>query len=143
MPSRSLARAASGRVSPADEGGGDVFRALADPTRRALLDRLRSGPAPVNELALDFDQSRPAISKHLRILREARLVDEHRSGRERLYRLEPAPLREVAGWLDHYRRFWLDGLNNLKHLLESENAPHVPAHTASPTEVGPRHRGRR
>ena len=113
-----------------------MFRALADPTRRALLDRLRAGPAPVNDLALDFDQSRPAISKHLKILREAHLVGEQRSGRQRVYRLESAPLREVATWLDSYRLFWLDGLNNLKHMLESESNCDAP----SPTEIRPRRR---
>src|SRR6476620_3745807 len=91
----------------------DVFRALADPTRRAILDRLRAGPAPVNALASDFAQSRPAISKHLRVLREANLVAEHRAGRERLYQLQPLPLQRVAGWVEGYRSFWHVGLSNL------------------------------
>jgi len=99
----------------------DVFRAIADPTRRAILDRLRGGPAPVNALASDFSQNRPAISKHLRVLREARLVTEERSGRERIYRLSPRPLQTVAGWVQGYRTFWLDGLDNLKRLLEAED----------------------
>ncbi|MDW6024074.1 metalloregulator ArsR/SmtB family transcription factor [Mesorhizobium sp. BAC0120] len=97
-----------------------VFRAIADPTRRAILDRLRRGPAPVNELASEFSQSRPAISKHLRILREARVVSEERSGRERLYRLEPEQLREIADWILPYRAFWQVSLGNLKTYLESE-----------------------
>jgi DNA-binding transcriptional ArsR family regulator len=96
----------------------DVYRAIADPTRRAILDRLRGGPAPVNLLAYDFQQSRPSISKHLRVLRQARLVSEQRSGRERLYRLQPAPLHQVAGWIEGYRAFWQTSLNNLKNLLE-------------------------
>jgi len=96
----------------------DVFRAIADPTRRAILDRLRAGPAPVNALAADFDQSRPAISKHLRVLREARLVSEARDGRERLYALEPLALQRVAGWIDGYRSFWQRSLENLKRHLE-------------------------
>ncbi len=96
----------------------DVFRAIADPTRRALLDRLRAGPAPVNALAADFQSSRPAISKHLRVLREAHLVSEHRSGRERFYRLEPASLQRVAGWVEGYRSFWQVSLMNLKRHLE-------------------------
>jgi len=98
----------------------DVFRAIADPTRRAILDRLRAGAAPVNELAADFHQSRPGISKHLRVLRQARLVSEERVGRERVYRIEVAPLRRVAGWIEGYRAFWLQSLNNLKHLLEDK-----------------------
>jgi DNA-binding transcriptional ArsR family regulator len=98
----------------------DIFRAIADPTRRAILDRLRGGPAPVNALASDFAQSRPAISKHLRVLREAKLVTEERAGRERVYQLSPRPLQTVAGWVEGYRSFWLDSLNNLKRLLEAE-----------------------
>jgi DNA-binding transcriptional ArsR family regulator len=97
-----------------------VFRAIADPTRRAILDRLRRGPMPVNELAAAFSQSRPAISKHLRVLREALLVSEERAGRERLYRLEPAQLREIADWILPYRAFWQRSLGNLKDYLESE-----------------------
>jgi DNA-binding transcriptional ArsR family regulator len=96
----------------------DVFRAIADPTRRAILDRLRGGAAPVNDLASDFDQSRPAISKHLKVLREARLVSEKRVGRERYYALEPAPLQRVAGWIEGYRGFWHVSLDRLKRYLE-------------------------
>jgi DNA-binding transcriptional ArsR family regulator len=98
----------------------DVYRAIVDPTRRAILDRLRAGPAPVNALAADFRQSRPAISKHLRVLRQARLVTEQRSGRERLYQLESRPLQQVAGWVEGYRSFWLMNLQNLKHYLEEK-----------------------
>jgi DNA-binding transcriptional ArsR family regulator len=99
-------------------GAPDVFRAIADPTRRALLDRLRGGPTPVNVLAADFRQTRPAISRHLRVLRQARLVDEQRAGRERLYRLQPRPLQAVAGWIEGYRGFWQRSLDNLKRHLE-------------------------
>lgn len=96
----------------------DVFRAVADPTRRAILDRLRAGPAPVNALSADFDQSRPAISKHLRVLREAHLVTEQRAGRERLYQLRPQGLQRVAGWVEGYRSFWQANLTSLKRYLE-------------------------
>jgi DNA-binding transcriptional ArsR family regulator len=96
----------------------DVFRAISDPTRRAILDRLRGGAAPVNALAAEFAQSRPAISKHLRVLRDARLVHEQRVGRERLYQLDPAPLQRVAGWVEGYRAFWQINLNSLKRHLE-------------------------
>ena len=98
----------------------DVFRAISDPTRRAILDRLRAGPSPVNALAVDFHQTRPAISKHLRVLRQAALVTEQRAGRERLYQLQPRPLQQVASWVEGYRSFWLDSLNNLKRYLESQ-----------------------
>ena len=98
----------------------DVYRAISDPTRRAILDRLRRGPAPVNSLASHFSQSRPAISRHLRVLRAAHLVAERRAGRERRYYLEPERLRGVAQWVEEYRSFWLAGLNNLKRRLENE-----------------------
>ena len=98
----------------------DVFRAIADPTRRAILDRLRGGAAPVNALAAEFSQSRPAISKHLRVLRRARLVLEKRVGRERRYQLDPAPLQKVAGWIEGYRGFWQTSLTRLKRHLERE-----------------------
>jgi DNA-binding transcriptional ArsR family regulator len=98
----------------------DVFRAIADPTRRAILDRLRAGPAPAGALADDFEQSRPAISKHLKVLREAHLVTEERSGRERVYQLTPVPLQRVAGWIEGYRSFWHGSLGNLKRYLEEK-----------------------
>src|SRR4029453_7223653 len=96
----------------------DVFRAIADPTRRAILDRLRAGPAPVNDLAADFDQTRPAISKHLRVLRASKLVWEKGVGRGPHSPLEPAPLQRAAGWLEGYRSFWQLNLDRLKRHLE-------------------------
>lgn len=97
----------------------DVFRAVADPTRRAILDRLRGGRVNVNALAAEFEQSRPAISKHLKVLRDARLVHETRVGRERLYQLDPAPLQRISGWIEGYRAFWVTSLDNLKRRLEN------------------------
>jgi DNA-binding transcriptional ArsR family regulator len=76
----------------------DVFRAIADPTRRALLDLLRTGDRTVNELAEPFDMSRPAISQHLRLLLEARLVAVRKEGRQRRYRLSGAAIARVARW---------------------------------------------
>jgi DNA-binding transcriptional ArsR family regulator len=102
------------------EAHADVFRAIADPTRRAILDRLRAGPAAVNALADDFKQSRPAVSKHLRVLRLARLVTEERVGRERMYQLRSQPLQQVAGWLEGYRAAWQFGLDRLKRHLEEK-----------------------
>lgn len=98
----------------------DVFRAISDPTRRDILDRLRAGPTAVNVLASEFDQSRPSISKHLRVLRQAHLVTEQRAGRERLYELRPAPLQQVAGWIEGYRAFWQVSLTSLKRHLEEQ-----------------------
>ncbi len=98
----------------------DVFRAIADPTRRAILDRLRAGPANAGALAGDFRTSRPGISKHLRVLREARLIIDRRVGRERMYSVDPIPLQRVAGWLEGYRSFWQSSLNRLKRNLEEK-----------------------
>src|SRR5271154_4980374 len=83
-----------------------AFNALADPTRRAVLDLLRKGSQPAGQIARAFPISRPAISKHLRLLRRAHLVEERREGRHRLYQLNAEPLRAVASWLDQYRSFW-------------------------------------
>ena len=99
----------------------DVFSAVADPTRRAILDRLRRGPAPVNELASGFRVSRPAVSKHLRILRTARLVHERKEGRQRIYELEPQRIQEVAKWAEEYRRFWQQNIASLKRHLEQSS----------------------
>jgi DNA-binding transcriptional ArsR family regulator len=96
----------------------DVFRAVADPTRRAILDRLRDGPANVNTIAAAFEQTRPGISKHLRVLRECHLVREHRVGRERVYELIPEPILEVSNWAAQYQAFWKDSLGALKAFLE-------------------------
>ena len=98
----------------------DVFRAIADPTRRAILDRLRAGSANAGALAADFRSSRPAISKHLRILRETRLIRDQRVGRERVYTVNPVPLQSVAGWLEGYRAFWQASLAQLKRNLEAK-----------------------
>jgi len=96
----------------------DVFHAVADPTRRAILDRLRGGGVAVAELAAGFDMTRPAVSKHLRVLRDARLVREEREGRQRVYRLTPGPLRDVSQWIESYRSFWAANLLSLKRHLE-------------------------
>lgn len=99
-----------------------TFHALADPTRRAVLDLLRQGEQPAGHIAQAFPISRPAISKHLRQLRKARLVVEHRRGRHRLYQLNPKPLKAVDSWLAQYRRFWQMNLANLKTFVEEEYA---------------------
>jgi DNA-binding transcriptional ArsR family regulator len=96
----------------------EVFRAISDPTRRAILDRLRAGPANAGALAADFQSSRPGISRHLRVLRKARLVTDKAVGRERIYRIDPVPLQSVVGWLEGYRVFWQSSLDQLKRNLE-------------------------
>ncbi len=97
-----------------------TFQALADPTRRAVLDLLRRGSQPAGQIASAFPVSRPAISKHLRLLRRAHLVREHREGRNRVYQLNPEPLRAVDSWIEQYRVFWTASLNNLKAFVEAE-----------------------
>jgi DNA-binding transcriptional ArsR family regulator len=99
-----------------------TFQALADPTRRAVLDLLRRGAQPAGQIAEAFPVSRPAISKHLRQLRRARLVVEHRRGRHRYYQLNAEPLKAVDNWLEQYRRFWQVNLANLKAFVEEEYA---------------------
>lgn len=99
-----------------------TFHALADPTRRAVLDLLRRGSQPAGQIASAFPVSRPAISKHLRLLRRAHLVREHREGRNRVYQLNPEPLRAVDSWIQQYRVFWAASLNNLKAFVEAEHA---------------------
>ena len=96
-----------------------TFAALADPTRRAVLDLLREASLPAGRIAHAFPVSRPAVSKHLRLLRRARLVQEHRQGRQRMYRLNPGPLRAVDSWLSEYRCFWQTSLTSLKTFVES------------------------
>jgi DNA-binding transcriptional ArsR family regulator len=97
-----------------------AFGALADPTRRAVLDLLRRGSLPAGRIARAFPVSRPAISKHLRLLRRAHLVRERREGRRRLYHLNPEPLRAVDAWLNDYRIFWQMSLSDLKSFVETE-----------------------
>ena len=120
--SQATARVAS--TSPAGSVGASdaAFSALADPTRRAVLDLLRSGMRPAGEIARSFTVSRPAISKHLAILRRAHLVEERREGRHRVYQLNPEPLKSVDSWLNQYRQFWTVSLTNLKAFVEAEYA---------------------
>lgn len=99
-----------------------TFSALADPTRRAVLDLLRQGSQPAGRIAQAFPVSRPAISKHLRLLRRAHLVQERREGRHRLYQLNPEPLKAVDSWLEQYRSFWSANLASLKAFVEAEHA---------------------
>jgi DNA-binding transcriptional ArsR family regulator len=99
----------------------DIFRALSDPTRRAILARLRERPRIVVELARGFPVSRPAISQHLGVLRDAGLVRERKVGRERYYRLKPARLALANRWLEDYSRFWTRNLEGLKRFVEADS----------------------
>jgi DNA-binding transcriptional ArsR family regulator len=99
---------------------GDVFRAVADPTRRALLHRLSEGDESMMNLAESFDMSLPAVSQHLKVLREAGLVSERRQGRMRIYTVVPGPLREISDWVSHYQHFWETRLDKLGQHLRSK-----------------------
>lgn len=96
----------------------DVYDAIAHPARRQVMDVLRDGPRRVNDLAGAFAMSRPAVSQHLRVLREAGLVGETRVGRERHYHLNAAPLRVVNEWTTQYRTFWEGRLDELGRVLD-------------------------
>ena len=101
----------------------DAFHAVADPTRRAILDQLRSGSAPVTEIAANFRMSRPAVSKHLRVLREAGFVEARVEAQKRVYRLRPEPLQEIDVWLAPFRHFWNSHVDALeRHLDRMEEA---------------------
>lgn len=95
-----------------------TFAALADPTRRAILARLTRGEKSVGELAAPFRMSLPAVSKHLKVLERAGLVARARRAQWRPCRLAPKPLRQVADWVEHYRRFWDESFDRLDDYLE-------------------------
>jgi DNA-binding transcriptional ArsR family regulator len=95
-----------------------VFRALADPTRRAVFEQLTRGEAAVKTLTARFRVSQPAISQHLAALRRAGLVTERREGRLAYYRVKPTGLKPLVDWIAHYQAFWLDRMSRLKALLE-------------------------
>jgi DNA-binding transcriptional ArsR family regulator len=98
----------------------DVFRAVSDPTRRAILDLLADEERSVGDLVERFDMSQPAISQHLRVLADARLVSRRREGRRGVYSLAPDRLREVHDWSAHYQRFWTEKLIALGEHLDRE-----------------------
>jgi DNA-binding transcriptional ArsR family regulator len=106
-----------------------TFSALADPTRRAILARLASGEASVKELAEPFQVSLPAISKHLKVLEKAGLIERGREAQWRPCRLHAAPLKEASDWIEQYRRFWeesLDRLGNYLDELQGKTKPPPP-----------------
>jgi DNA-binding transcriptional ArsR family regulator len=99
-----------------------TFDVLAEPTRRRILDLIRDGERPVNELVAKLDISQPGVSKHLRVLREAGLVEVRTDAQRRLYRVRPEPLAEIDAWLAPYRRLWANRLDDLeRHLDETED----------------------
>jgi DNA-binding transcriptional ArsR family regulator len=97
----------------------NTFAALADPTRRAILARLASGQASVTELAAPFQMTMPAVSKHLKVLERAGLIARSRDAQWRPCRLDGEPLRDVADWMEGYRRFWDESFDRLDDYLQS------------------------
>lgn len=97
-----------------------TFAALADPTRRAILDRLIAGPASVGELAKPFDISLPAISRHLKVLEGAGLIHREKAAQWRHCHLAAGPLRDAADWVERYRAFWEDQLDSLTDFLDQQ-----------------------
>ncbi|HKZ74298.1 MAG TPA: metalloregulator ArsR/SmtB family transcription factor [Steroidobacteraceae bacterium] len=100
-----------------------AFGAIADPTRRAILDLLREGELSAGELAESFPVSRPAVSKHIRVLHRAGLVSERREAQSRIYALDARALAPIDAWLAPYRMFWSARLHDLKRVVESDLAP--------------------
>lgn len=95
-----------------------VFRALADPTRRAIISMLADGPRPIADIAAGFDMTRPAVAKHLAVLKEGGIISVQRQGRERINHLDPQALKTAADWLNHFDRFWDERLAKLKEVVE-------------------------
>jgi DNA-binding transcriptional ArsR family regulator len=100
-----------------------TFSALADPTRRRILESLSRQQKRVTDLAEPFAMSLPAVSKHLRVLEDAGLLKRRRFGREHHLEVEPAPMRDAQRWIEHYRKFWEGSLDSLANYLEKTNKP--------------------
>ncbi|MCI4356999.1 MAG: metalloregulator ArsR/SmtB family transcription factor [Thermoplasmata archaeon] len=101
----------------------DVFQLLSEPSRRHLLEALRDGERSVNDLVDTTRMSQPAVSKHLRLLKDSGMVALRRDGRQHLYSIRGAPFREASEWLGFYERFWRDGLARMDELLRSKAPP--------------------
>jgi DNA-binding transcriptional ArsR family regulator len=98
----------------------DVFKAIADPTRREVLRLLSENERPISEIADHFEMSRTAVTKHLQILTEAELISGRKEGREKILKMHPEPLTEVKEWLSYYEKFWGNKLAILQHWVEDE-----------------------
>ncbi|WP_407544995.1 ArsR/SmtB family transcription factor [Priestia sp. HNGD-A6] len=98
----------------------DIFQAIADPTRRKVLELLSEKELPISEITSHFSISRTAVVKHLHILSEADLVHGQKKGREKVYHLQPEPLKEIKDWLSYYEQFWTNKLSILQHVVERD-----------------------
>jgi len=114
-----------------------VFHALSDPTRRAILSRLAGGETRITAIAAPFQLSLNSVSKHVRVLEHAGLVQRRVVGREHLCSLDPRPLHDAASWIEHYRAFWTERLDRLAELVESE--PPSPRGRPTRTTRRPKH----
>ncbi|UDL89264.1 metalloregulator ArsR/SmtB family transcription factor [Mesorhizobium sp. PAMC28654] len=103
-----------------------VFAALADPTRRAIIERLSRGEARVTELAEPFDMSLNAVSKHIRVLEASGVVERHRKGRDHILSINARSLDEIDGWIERTRRYWEERLDGMERLLDELNKDHGP-----------------
>lgn len=99
----------------------DAFTALADPTRRQIIQSLAGGESSFGDIAGQFEMSRPAVSQHLKVLREAGLVAVRKDAQRRIYRIEASGLREVDEWLEKVRHFWGERLDDLERALKEQN----------------------
>lgn len=98
-----------------------VFRAIADPTRRSIVTMLAEGERSLSEISAEYEMTRPAVTKHLKILEQGGLIRVRASGRERLHRLQPETLKTVADWVNFFSQFWDEKLANLKHAVEMDD----------------------
>jgi DNA-binding transcriptional ArsR family regulator len=114
------------QATPTDDTLSATFFALADPTRRAILARLARGAATVKELAAPFDMSGPAVSKHLRVLERAGLIQQGREAQSRPRTLDATPLKEVAAWTGEFRRFWDASYERLDTYLQQMQEEEIP-----------------
>ena len=114
----------------------DVYKAIADPTRRTLLKELSAGEKSVSDLLKPFAMSMPALSRHLQVLREVDLVKQERRGRQRIYRLNAEPLQEVSQWLAYFEQFWEEKLDGLALYLSSQQRQ-TPKASADKKHVKP------
>ena len=112
-----------------------VFDVLAEPTRRRILDAVREGERSVGELVDEIGMHQPGVSRHLKVLRDAGLVEVRRDAQRRLYRIRPEPLMEIDTWLEPYRREWSNRLDSLERHLQRTASPVDPA-PADPTAKG-------
>ncbi len=127
-----MATATPAALPTPDDHLSDIFAALANSTRRAILARLAGGEATVNELAEPFDVSLPAISKHIKVLEEVGLISQTRKAQYRPCRLDPAPLQAVAGWTEQYRHIWETSFDRMDAYLDRIQADASQADTTKP-----------